>query len=149
VICGTITASGVGTLDENVLDSRQEAYLEWLCTAPQLREPPSKAKYSQLHGVHETTLRRWEKLQPFRDKWKERVDNLQGSPERTQELLDSLYSKAVQGDVKAAQLWLQATNRLQPAQMKVEVTGTPRELSDAELDELIAMSAAREKLGRS
>lgn len=135
-------------LDENVLDERQEAYLEWLCTAPQLREPASKAKYAQQFHVHETTLRRWEKLEPFRRLWRERVDALQGSPERTQELLDTLYRRAVEGDVKSAQLWLQATNRLQPSQVKVEVSGSARELSDSELDELIAMSAAREKLGR-
>lgn len=143
------TALKVMALDENMLDERQEAYLEWLCTAPQLRQPTSKAKYAHEHHIHETTLRRWEKLQPFRDRWKDRVDQLQGSPERTQELLDSLYDKAVQGDVKAAQLWLQATNRLQPQPMKVEVSGSAKELSDAELDEMIAMAAAREKLARS
>lgn len=135
-------------LDENILDHRQEAYLEWLCTAPKLRDPSSKAQYAEKSHIHISTLRRWEKQETFRKEWQSRVDSVQGSPERTQELLDTLYRRAVEGDVKSAQLWLQTTGRLAPSQMKVEVTQKASELSDAELDELISMSAAREKLGR-
>jgi hypothetical protein len=73
------------------------------------------------------------------------VEKIQGSPERTQTLLDTLYAKGVEGDVKSAQLWLAATNRLQPATVKVESSRSQAaDLSDEELDRLIGLMATRE-----
>lgn len=138
---------GVG-LEENILNDRQLAYLEWLCTPPSERVPASKAKYATEFKVAEQTLRRWEKLEPFRKAWQSRVDEVVGSPERTQSLLDKLYTAGMAGDVKSAQLYFQVTGRMAPAQVTVKTERKSSELSDAELDELIAMSAAREKLGR-
>jgi hypothetical protein len=66
-------------------------------------------------------------------------------PERSQKLLDALYAKALDGDNKAAQLYLQATNRLAPTQIKVEHSQKLDEISDAELDALIARAALGEK----
>jgi SOS response regulatory protein OraA/RecX len=95
------------------------------------------------------TLRRWEKKQVFLDEWRSRVDEIQGSPERTQNVLDTLYNKAVQGDTKSAQLYLQATNRMAPPTVEVKSDKRISELSDSELDELISAVAAREKQTRA
>lgn len=95
------------------------------------------------------TLRRWEKKDTFRQQWQSRVDDIQGSPERTQGVLDMLYAKAMDGDTKAAQLYLQATNRMAPPTIEVKNERKASELSDKELDELIAAVAAREKDSRS
>ena len=135
-------------LEENVLDSRQEAYISWLCTPPSERTPASKEKYAQSIGVNITTLRRWEKKDVFRQTWKDSVDELQGSPERTQRLLDTLYSKGLDGDVKSAQLYLQATNRMAPPTVTVQSNKKAAELSDDELDALIVAVAEREKSQR-
>jgi len=126
---------------DNVLDPRQEKYLQWLCLPAPLREPTSKEKYAKEHGVDQSTLRRWEKKPAFKAEWEKRVNDLQGSPERTQRLLDSLYEAALGGDNKAAQLYLQATNRFAPTQIKVEHKQTLAELTDEELDALIAQEA--------
>ncbi len=126
-------------LEENILDSRQEEYLGWLCTAPSEREPASKEAYAAAIGVNVSTLRRWEKKEVFRKAW---------SPERSQRLLDTLYAKALDGDIKAAQLYLQATNRMAPPTVNVKTEKGSAELSDAELDELIGMMAARERDSR-
>lgn len=132
-------------LDENILNDRQLAYLDWLCTAPVDRKPASKAKYAVEHQVAEQTLRRWEKNEVFRKQWQERVDQTVGSPERTQNLLDKLYADAMGGDVKAAQLYFSVTGKMAPQQVSVSRERGMSELTDAELDELIAARASAEK----
>ena len=136
------------SIEENVLDARQEAYIVWLCTPPSERVPSSKEKYAESIEVNVTTLRRWEKKDVFRKKWQEKVDDIQGSPERSQRLLDTLYNAALGGDIKAAQLYLQATNRMAPPSVTVKSETTVAQLSDKELDALIAASAANEMESR-
>ena len=135
-------------LEENVLDSRQEAYISWLCTPPSERTPASKEKYAQSIGVNITTLRRWEKKDVFRKEWQSKVDDVQGSPERSQRLLDTLYEKALGGDIKAAQLYLQATNRMAPPTLTVKSETNIGQLSDKELEDLISAVATQEKESR-
>ncbi len=99
-------------------------------------------------GVNVSTLRRWEKKDVFRKTWQSKVDDVQGSPERSQRLLDTLYEKALSGDIKAAQLYLQATNRMAPPTVTVKSEKATTELSDSELDELIGVLAQRERESR-
>ena len=135
--------------EELTLTQQQQVYVEWLCTAPSERVPATKKAMALELGVDITTLRRWEKKEVFRNAWKDTVDEVQGSPERTQRLLDTLYSKALDGDTKSAQLYLQATNRMAPPTVTVQSNKKAAELSDAELDSLIAAVAEREKAQRS
>lgn len=135
-------------LEENVLDSRQEAYIGWLCTPPSERTPASKEKYADSVGVNISTLRRWEKKDVFRKEWQSKVDDVQGSPERSQRLLDTLYEKALGGDIKAAQLYLQATNRMAPPTLTVKSETNIGQLSDKELEDLISAVASQEKESR-
>lgn len=132
-------------LEENVLSDKQQMYLDWLCTPPAERTPPSKAKYATTHQVSEQTLRRWEKLEHFRELWRRRVDDLTGSPERTQTLLDRLYEAALNGDVNSAKLYFQVTGKMAPQQVQVTSKRAAGELSDEELDALIADRAHTEK----
>lgn len=128
-----------------VLSTEQSQYLEWLCTAPSEREPKTKAALAADFGIAPKTLTRWEKKPYFREQWEKRVQAIQGSPERTQRVLDTLYARALDGDTKSAQLYLQATNRMAPPTIEIKNDKKAAELSDAELDELIAAVAAREK----
>lgn len=134
--------------DEPVLDIRQEKYLNWLMTPPPFRVPATKQEFADQNGLDSSTLRRWDKKPAFKAEWEKRVAELQGSPERTQRLLDALYEAGLGGDNKAAQLYLQATNRLAPTQINVQHTQSVSELSDAELDALIAESARSLKAER-
>ena len=129
---------------DNILDPRQEKFLNWLMVPPPNRVPSSQEKYAILEGVDETTLRRWKKKPAFKLEWEKRVSELQQSPERTQKLLDNLYERALAGDNNSAKLYLQATNRLAPTQLHVEHSQKPSEISDAELDALIASVAQSE-----
>ena len=135
--------------EEMTLTVAQQNYLDWLCTAPSERVPASKAKYAIEHVVDISTLRRWEKKEVFRSQWKQQVDEVQGSPERTQRLLDNLYNKALEGDTKSAELYLKATNRMAPPSVTISSNKKATELTDAELDSLIAAVAEREKASRS
>jgi hypothetical protein len=135
--------------EELTLSAPQQRYLDWLCTAPSERVPASKAKYAVEHVVDISTLRRWEKKEVFRSQWKQQVDEVQGSPERTQRLLDNLYNKALEGDTKSAELYLKATNRMAPPSVTISSNKKATELTDAELDSLIAAVAEREKASRS
>ena len=135
--------------EELTLTQQQQVYVEWLCTAPSERVPATKKAMALELGVDVKTLRRWEKKDVFLSQWKEAVDEVQGSPERTQRLLDTLYAKALDGDTKSAQLYLQATNRMAPPTVTVQSNKKAAELSDAELDSLIAAVAEREKAQRT
>lgn len=133
-----------------ILDARQEKYLNWLLTPAHERQPASQTIFCKENNVDPTTVRRWQNKPYFRKEWERRVDELQGSPERTQRILDSLYNKALDGDVRAANLYLQATQRLVPASRQQITTSKPmKELSDEELDVLIGQMADREKRSRT
>jgi hypothetical protein len=138
-------------MNENItaLTQDHQRYLDWLCTAPAERQPATKKAMADALGVDITTLRRWEKKSFFREEWQKRVDDIQGSPERTQQLLDTLYKKALDGDTKSAQLYLQATNRMAPPTVEIKSDRKASDLSDTELDQLIGAMAAREKQNRT
>ena len=134
----------IGMDSNGILDTRQQAFLEWLCTPSVGRVPSSQAQYALSIGVDDGTLRRWKNKPGFKQEWQRRVNDLQGSPERTQRLLDNLFDRALDGDNNSAKLYLQATGRLAPVQLQVEHTGRVNDLSDAELAELIASGAKSE-----
>ena len=134
--------------EDVTLSASQQRYVDWLCTAPSERVPATKNAMAVELGVDVTTLRRWEKRPAFKQVWQKQVDDVQGSPERTQALLDSLYKKALDGDTKSAQLYLQATNRMAPPTVEVRSEKRVAELSDSDLDDLIAAMASRERDAR-
>lgn len=136
-------------MEERILDERQEKYLNWLLVPAPMRVPANKTLYGKENGVDDTTLRRWEKKPHFKNEWQKRMEELQGSPERTQKLLDTIYDRALNGDNKAAQLYLQATNKLAPQQVNITHTQSLAEISDKELEELIASVASAEKAARA
>lgn len=131
------------------LTQEQQQYIDWLCTAPSERQPRTKGAMASQLGVDITTLRRWEKRKHFREEWQQRVDEIQGSPERTLAVLDVLYKKALDGDTKSAHLYLQATNRMAPPTVEIKSDRKASDLSDEELEQLISAMAAREKQQRS
>jgi hypothetical protein len=59
-------------------------------------------------------------------------------------LLDNLFARALDGDNNSAKLYLQATGRLAPVQLQVEHKGSVTELSDSELEAMIASTARAE-----
>jgi hypothetical protein len=60
-----------------------------------------------------------------------------------------LYNKALDGDINAGKLYLQATNRMAPPSVTISSDKKTVDLTDAELDSLIASIAEREKASRN
>ena len=135
-------------MESNHLDERQEKYLNWLVVPAPMRQPATQEAYAKQEGVDSATLRRWQKKPYFKAEWQKKVEELQGSPERTQKLMDTIYQRALGGDNKAAQLYLQATNKLAPQQVNITHTQSLAEISDKDLEELIASVASTEKATR-
>jgi len=120
------------------LSETQEAYLVWLLTPEDTRMPKTKKDWAELHDVHYNTLGVWEKNKVFKERWELGVKGMAQSPERTQALLDALYTKGVSGDVKSAELYLKATGFMQQIQtVNINNTSSVKELSDDELQAMI------------
>lgn len=141
-------------MTEITLTEPQRRYLEWLCTPPMERQPASKNKFAAEVGYSARTLRDWEAKPLFREEWEKRSKDIQGSPERHQQVLDTLFAKATaDGDVQAAKLWLTAMDKITPPTVKVDQTVTSKkaiaDLSDDELAALLAQEAAVEAARRS
>jgi len=116
----------------------QESYLAWLLTPEDARTPKTKKDWAEMHNVHNNTLGTWEKNKVFKERWELGVKGMAQSPERTQALLDALYTKGVSGDVKSAELYLKATGFMQQAQtINVNNASSVKELTDDELHAMI------------
>lgn len=128
-------------------DPRKQRLLDWLTTIPSEREPATKKELATELGVVDRTLRSWQNEPAFRREWEKRAFEVAGDPDRTQRVLDALYEAATdrgaRDRVSAAKHFLEATGAIKPPPMQVEVSSRVQELSDQELDELIALEAAR------
>lgn len=126
------------------LTKLQEEYLEWLLLPEPARVPSSKRQWAEQHDVHFNTPINWEKNKVFQERWKEGIDGMAQSPERTQRLLDSLFQKGLDGDVRAAQLYLTATGQMPQNQTLNIKHESAKSLSDDELHALIGQFAQAE-----
>jgi hypothetical protein len=126
-------------------DWRHVKLMEWLTCPPPDREPRSKAKLAEELGVEPRTLRGWSEGKAFREEWQSRVTRIVGNPDRAQYIMDTLYRTATDPkspkQVAAAKLYLEATNAIRPPALEVTVK-RPEQLSDAELDALLAQGAS-------
>lgn len=120
--------------DVVLIDARKQQLLDWLLLAPSERRPASLKGLAEVIGVSVETLHAWKRDEGFRRVWQQAADQVVGSPERTQAVLDKLYEGAVRGDVKAASLYLQALGKMQPQRVEVSTSSQVERLSDEELD---------------
>ena len=90
--------------------------------------------------MHESSIRRIKADVRFIKEWDRRCAELNIHPERTQSVIDSLWSQAAGGDVKAASLYLQYIDKFTPKRkVVVDDERDAESLSDSELaDELLA-----------
>jgi hypothetical protein len=127
----------------------EEAFLDWYCIPLSERAPELRTQEMFAHelNVHHQTLQLWRKQDWFQNAYRQRMDIMNQGPERLQAIADALYEKAREGDTKAAALYFQYTGRLKPAETKVVIEDRRiEELSDSELQAIIAGGSAREYL---
>jgi hypothetical protein len=118
--------------------------MQWLVTPPHYRNPPTRAELAAEIGVSLRTLQLWMSRADFRDDWREEAEEVIGDENRAKHVLDVLYQAAIDPNnrqqVQAAKLYLEATKAIQPT-TKVEVV-RPKDLTDEELDAMLAENAA-------
>ncbi len=104
--------------------------------------------YAAHANVHYNTLQNWKKDEKFQRAWNERLRQLNVNPETIQEVVNALRDKAARGDVMAAKLFLAYAGEYNEKQ-EVTVTRSSAELSDEELDALIAEELNKKKAERA
>tara|TARA_R100001463_G_scaffold1983_1_gene8465 strand:+ start:1349 stop:1771 length:423 start_codon:yes stop_codon:yes gene_type:complete len=119
-------------MSESGLPAVRQRFLEWLLLPPGHRVPSTVKEWAAENDVCSDTPARWKKDARFVREWDRRCAELNVNPERVQAVVDALWAKAADGDVKAASLYLQYTERFVP-QQKVQVGRDVSSLSDAEL----------------
>lgn len=94
--------------------------LDWLLQGPE-REPYTQREWAKQNDLHEDSVRRIKKDPRFIKEWDRRAAELNINPERVQSVIDALWQRAADGDVKAASLYLQYIDKFTPKR-KVAVT---------------------------
>lgn len=107
------------------------AFIDWQVDPAPKSVKGSQAQWCKTHGVQESSVRRWKRDPRFKDALQSRLDELNISPDRIQEVVDAMFQQATEGNTKAAELYLRFVERLQPPRVVVEKAAA--ELSDEEL----------------
>lgn len=126
------------------LDSKEkQAFLEWLLTPASERQPRTMEALAAELGIQRRTLTKWKtEDKEFMEAWESRYLATVGSPEKKQKLLDVLERTASDPDdpkhVQAIKTYFDIVEGLRPQKMQLEVTRSPIELSDQQLEEIFA-----------
>jgi len=117
---------------EYAMPPKWRALMEWLLEGPD-RDPAFQYEWAAANGLHEDSVRRMKRDVRFVREWNRRCAELNIHPERTQSVIDSLHAAAVGGNVQAANLYLQYTDRFTPRQRLIQEEPVASDLSDLEL----------------
>lgn len=109
----------------------QSEFLDWLLSDPKM--PSSRVEWAKEHGVHEDTPKRWKRDKRFQEEWERRAREKNISVDRVQSVVDALHTAAVNGDVKAANLYLQYIDRFTPKKIVRTEDAETKSLSDEDL----------------
>ena len=107
--------------------------LDWLLLGPE-RDPKHGYQWAKDHNIHADSLRRIKRDPRFVKESDARAAELNINPERVQSVVDALWARASDGDVKAASLYLQYVEKFTPKRKVVAVDDREASgLSDEEL----------------
>ena len=98
---------------EKVMPPLWQELLDWLLHGPD-RRPRTQRDWASEHDIHEDSLRRIKRDHRFIKEWDRKAAELNINPERVQSVIDSLWLRASEGDVKAASLYLQYIEKFTP-----------------------------------
>lgn len=109
----------------------QSDFLDWLLSDP--KDPASKNAWCEQNGLHPDTPKRWKRDKRFNEEWDRRAKEKNISVDRVQSVVDSLHTAAVNGDTKAASLYLQYIDRFTPKRIIRTEDAETKSLSDEDL----------------
>lgn len=135
-----------------ITDFRKQAFLGWLCTPVKERDPKTKGALAEKLGIDRQTLSAWVKDKEFLEEWERRYLATIGDPSRKSEIMDTLYRTATDPDdpkhVQAAKQYFEIEGSVKPAKIDLQVSGSPKELTDEQLAEIIQLKAVGEMENR-
>ena len=135
-------------------DWRRDRFLEWLCTIPQDRMPPSQSALAEELQVSHDVLRSWKKDPEFLALWESLYRRTIGSPERAGQVMQSLYETAIDRtdprQVQAARAYMDQIEGARPQKVDVTVTAgqAAKDLTDDQLFAMLASRAEKELANR-
>lgn len=134
-------------------DWRRQRFLDWLCTISDERVPPTQAELAKELDISTHTLHALKKDIDFLRDWEVQYRRTVGSPEKQHKVMDALFKTATDRTdprlVPAARAYLEATDAIKPKKIELQVSKPAKELSQEELNELLAVKAQRELEERS
>lgn len=116
-------------------------FIEWLIDPGRVG---TQVEFAQKHGVTPQTLTNWKRDPAFKAELDKRLGQLNVDSLRIQKVVDAMWDKAAQGDVKAAELYLRYIEKIQPSRPVLDDDTDVTKLSDEEL--LDALKAASDIL---
>ena len=129
-------------------DFSKQAFLGWLCTPVKERDPKSQVALADQLGIDRQTLRAWRNDKEFLEEFERRYLATIGDPSRKSEIMDTLYKTAIDPDdpkhVQAAKQYFEIEGSVKPAKIDLQVSGSPKELTDEQLAEIIQLKAVGE-----
>ena len=132
-------------------DPRHEEFLQWLTTIPEERTHKSLEAFGATQGVSRRTLHDWKARPEFRKEWDERAVAIAGDPERTQRVMDAMYSEALNAEsskqVQAARAWADMAGVIKPPKKETSAAAGLSALSTEDLEKLIAEVLADQGAG--
>jgi hypothetical protein len=128
---------------------KQTRFIEWLCTPQKEREPRTQGELAKRLHINQNRLSEWKKDPDFLRAWETHYLMTVGSPERKQTLMDTLFRTGSDADdprhVQAAAKYLELADGLRPQQIELTVRRPAAELTDEQIDEIVAQHAERER----
>jgi hypothetical protein len=135
-----------------ISDWRKQRFLEWLCTIVDDRKPKLMEDLAKELSLSRRTLTTWKVDPEFAAAWERKYRASIGSPERAQAVMETLYKTATDEDdpkhVQAAKQYLEAIDAIKPQRVDVHVTGSAKDLTDEDLDRILATRANDELAAR-
>ena len=137
-----------------ITDFRKQTLLKWLCTPVSEREPKTLTALAEQLGFDRRTLQLWKaEDKEFIEAWEKLYLKTIGDPGRKQAIMDTLYKTATDPDdpkhVQAAKQYFEIEGSVKPQKMQVEVSRPAKELTDEELDAILAEKISAEKQQRA
>lgn len=122
-----------GTL---LMPQKQSEFLDWLLS--DIKVPLSQAKWAVENDVNERTIQTWKRDPRFVSEWEKRAADKNLSPERIQDMVDTLYAAGKNGDIKAAKDYIDYVSRFMPPPEKRTNDKGIQGMTDEELDAALA-----------
>lgn len=99
-------------------DPRKLAYIKWLTTPRELRNPPTEKEFAESIDVYPKTLYNWRHDREFIAAWQDETNEVVGGDDKRQEVIDALYKAARDPKnprhVQAAKLYLETLRDIAP-----------------------------------